>query len=128
MKDTIELADEILSSNDNFTAKIERALMLCNRQINISLSKFMSAKASDDTQFVHLVAKSMNHLKKDIYMKYIEAGKKEGVIDSRLSNKTIELYITAINQMGLTISQNELENRQSEIIQLFLYGLLEREE
>ncbi|HDK8945768.1 TPA: TetR/AcrR family transcriptional regulator, partial [Listeria monocytogenes] len=36
MQDTITLAEEILASEGTFTQKLERALKLCNAEINLS--------------------------------------------------------------------------------------------
>ncbi|EAC8743135.1 TetR/AcrR family transcriptional regulator, partial [Listeria monocytogenes] len=52
MQDTIALAEEILASEGTFTQKLERAIQLCNVEINLSLSKFISKEASKDQQFL----------------------------------------------------------------------------
>lgn len=123
MNDTIKLAEDILDSDLTFTKKIEKALSLCNSQINISLAKYLSAKALDDTQFVNLVTKDINSLKKEIYMKYVTHGKQEKII-SDISDDAIQLFIDAINSIGSSIPEVEMEERQSEIVRLFLYGLI----
>ncbi|WP_020246640.1 TetR/AcrR family transcriptional regulator [Listeria monocytogenes] len=124
MQDTIALAEEILASEGTFTQKLERAIQLCNAEINLSLSKFISKEASKDQQFLILLVNNINSLKKEIYMKYIAIGKQEKIIDSRLSDEVIQLFIDAINSLGLTVPEEELEEKQAEIIQLFLYGLI----
>lgn len=124
MNDTIKLAEEILDSNETFTQKIEYALSLCSSQINISLNEYLSAKAIDDIQFINLITKDINILKRDIYMKYIAYGRQENVISNNISDKTIKLFIDAINNIGLSIMETEIKRTQSEIIQLFLYGLI----
>lgn len=124
MKDTINLAIQILDSEGDFIEKIKRALMLCDNQINISLSQYLSKKASEDKQFVGLIVKNINHLKKDIYMKFINRGKQEGVINSSISNETIELFIESVNNLGFSVNEEDLKSRQFEIVQLFLYGLI----
>ncbi|ARJ87088.1 TetR/AcrR family transcriptional regulator [Listeria monocytogenes] len=124
MQDTIALAEEILASEGTFTQKLERAIQLCNAEINLSLSKFISKEASKDQQFLILLVNNINSLKKDIYMKYIAAGKEAQVIDNAISDEVIQLFIDAINSLGLTVPEEELEEKQAEIIQLFLYGLI----
>ncbi|EAC5127609.1 TetR/AcrR family transcriptional regulator [Listeria monocytogenes] len=124
MQDTIALAEEILASEGIFTQKLERAIQLCNAEINLSLSKFISKKASKDQQFLILLVNNINSLKKDIYMKYVAAGKEAQVIDNAISDEVIQLFIDAINSLGLTVPEEELEEKQAEIIQLFLYGLI----
>ncbi|EAC6873999.1 TetR/AcrR family transcriptional regulator [Listeria monocytogenes] len=124
MQDTITLAEEILASEGTFTQKLERAIQLCNAEINLSLSKFISEKASKDAQFIALLVNNINALKNDIYMKYIAIGKQEKIIDSRLSDRSIQLFIEAINGLGFTVPEEELEEKQPEIVQLFLYGLI----
>ncbi|EAE9957997.1 TetR/AcrR family transcriptional regulator, partial [Listeria monocytogenes] len=42
MQDTITLAEEILVSEGTFTDKLARAIQLCQAEINVSLSKFIS--------------------------------------------------------------------------------------
>ncbi|EHC6197320.1 TetR/AcrR family transcriptional regulator [Listeria monocytogenes serotype 1/2a] len=124
MQDTIALAEEILASEGTFTQKLERAIQLCNAEINLSLSKFISKEASKDQQFLILLVNNINSLKKDIYMKYVAAGKEAQVIDNAISDEVIQLFIDAINSLGLTFPEEELEEKQAEIIQLFLYGLI----
>ncbi|HAA5772994.1 TPA_asm: TetR/AcrR family transcriptional regulator [Listeria monocytogenes] len=124
MQDTIALAEEILASEGTFTQKLERAIQLCNAEINLSLSKFISKEASKDQQFLILLVNNINSLKKDIYMKYVAAGKEVQVIDNAISDEVIQLFIDAINSLGLTVPEEELEEKQAEIIQLFLYGLI----
>lgn len=124
MQDTIVLAEEILASEGTFTQKLERAIQLCNTEINLSLSKFISKEASKDQQFLILLVNNINSLKKDIYMKYVAAGKEAQVIDNAISDEVIQLFIDAINSLGLTVPEEELEEKQAEIIQLFLYGLI----
>ncbi|OFG30704.1 TetR/AcrR family transcriptional regulator [Listeria monocytogenes] len=124
MQDTITLAEEILASEGTFTQKLERALKLCNAEINLSLNKFISQEASKDAQFITLLVNNINALKNEIYMKYIAIGKQEKIIDSRLSDQSIQLFIEAINGLGFTVPEEELEERQAEIVQLFLYGLI----
>ncbi|MBC2187196.1 TetR/AcrR family transcriptional regulator [Listeria sp. FSL L7-0253] len=124
MQDTIALAEETLASEGTFTQKLERAIQLCNAEINLSLSKFISKEASKDPQFIKLLVNSINALKKEIYMKYVTAGKKEKVIDNAISDEVIQLFIDAINGLGHTVPEEKLEEKQAEIIQLFLYGLI----
>ncbi|EAC2132592.1 HTH-type transcriptional repressor KstR2 [Listeria monocytogenes] len=124
MQDTIALAEEILASEGTFTQKLERAIQLCNTEINLSLSKFISKEASKDQQFLILLVNNINSLKKDIYMKYVAAGKEAQVIDNAISDEVIQLFIDAINSLGLTVPEEGLEEKQAEIIQLFLYGLI----
>ncbi|MBV1205645.1 TetR/AcrR family transcriptional regulator [Listeria monocytogenes] len=124
MQDTIALAEEILASEGTFTQKLERAIQLCNAEINLSLSKCISKEASKDQQFLILLVNNINSLKKDIYMKYVAAGKEAQVIDNAISDEVIQLFIDAINSLGLTVPEEELEEKQAEIIQLFLYGLI----
>ncbi|EOU3549860.1 TetR/AcrR family transcriptional regulator [Listeria monocytogenes] len=124
MQDTIALAEEILASEGTFTQKLERAIQLCNAEINLSLSKFISKEASKDQQFLILLVNTINSLKKEIYMKYVAAGKEAQVIDNAISDEVIQLFIDAINSLGLTVPEEELEEKQAEIIQLFLYGLI----
>ena len=114
----------VLVSEEVFSKKLDTALSLCNTQINVSMNKFLSQKASSDSQFLSLMAKNLNHLKKEIYMKYIAYGKREKAIDDNISDEAIQLFIDAINNLGVTVSGEELASKQSEIIHLFLYGLL----
>ncbi|HBM3438276.1 TPA: TetR/AcrR family transcriptional regulator [Listeria innocua] len=124
MQDTITLAEEILVSEGTFTDKLARAIQLCQAEINVSLSKFISTEASKDSQFIRLLVNNINKLKKDIYMEYVAAGKKAKVINNDISDDVIQLFIDSINGLGLTVSEEELEKKQAEIIHLFLYGLI----
>ncbi|MBC1339320.1 TetR/AcrR family transcriptional regulator [Listeria innocua] len=124
MQDTITLAEEILVSEGTFTDKLARAIQLCQAEINMSLSKFISTEASKDSQFIRLLVNNINKLKKDIYMEYVAAGKKAKVINNDISDDVIQLFIDSINGLGLTVPEEELEKKQAEIIHLFLYGLI----
>ncbi|ECL7895275.1 TPA: TetR/AcrR family transcriptional regulator [Listeria innocua] len=124
MQDTITLAEEILVSEGTFTDKLARAIQLCQAEINVSLSKFISTEASKDSQFIRLLVNNINKLKKDIYMEYVAAGKKAKVINNDISDDVIQLFIDSINGLGLTVPEEELEKKQAEIIHLFLYGLI----
>ncbi|MBC1376745.1 TetR/AcrR family transcriptional regulator [Listeria sp. FSL L7-1699] len=124
MQDTITLAAEILVSEGSFTDKLARAIQLCQAEINVSLSKFISTEASKDSQFITLLVNNINKLKKDIYMEYVAAGKKAKVINNDISDDVIQLFIDSINGLGLTVPEEELEKKQAEIIHLFLYGLI----
>lgn len=124
MQDTITLAEEILVSEGTFTDKLARAIQLCQAEINVSLSKFISTEASKDSQFIRLLVNNINKLKKDIYTEYVAAGKKVKVINNDISDDVIQLFIDSINGLGLTVSEEELEKKQAEIIHLFLYGLI----
>ncbi|KAF1297183.1 TetR family transcriptional regulator [Enterococcus sp. JM4C] len=123
MGDTIKLAEEILATDESFELKLERALSLCDKEINRSLSKYLSEQASNDGQFLTLLIQNINDLKKEIYMKYIAVGKEEQVISEAVSDEVIGLFIDAINTLGMSISE-ELKAKQSEVIHLFLYGLI----
>ncbi|EAE6415986.1 TetR/AcrR family transcriptional regulator, partial [Listeria monocytogenes] len=74
--------------------------------------------------FIRLLVNNINKLKKDIYMEYVAAGKKVKVINNDISDDVIQLFIDSINGLGLTVSEEELEKKQAEIIHLFLYGLI----
>ncbi|EID5119445.1 TPA: TetR/AcrR family transcriptional regulator [Listeria innocua] len=124
MQDTITLAEEILVSEGTFTDKLARAIQLCQAEINMSLSKFISTEASKDSQFITLLVNNINKLKNDIYMEYVAAGKKAKVINNDISDDVIQLFIDSINGLGLTVPEEELEKKQAEIIHLFLYGLI----
>ncbi|ECV6995679.1 TetR/AcrR family transcriptional regulator, partial [Listeria monocytogenes] len=84
----------------------------------------ISTEASKDSQFIRLLVNNINKLKKDIYMEYVAAGKKVKVINNDISDDVIQLFIDSINGLGLTVSEEELEKKQAEIIHLFLYGLI----
>ncbi|MFV0396240.1 MAG: TetR/AcrR family transcriptional regulator [Coprobacillaceae bacterium] len=122
MKTTIENAEEILISNDSFENKLNKALDLCNEEINTSLSNSFSKEAITDKNLMTLLIKDINVLKKQIYLKYVALGKKEGVIDKAISDSTIELFIDSINNIQL--SKEDMKEKQKEIIKLFLYGLI----
>ncbi|EDO1182503.1 TPA: TetR/AcrR family transcriptional regulator [Listeria innocua] len=124
MQDTITLAEEILVSEGTFTDKLARAIQLCQAEINMSLSKFISTEASKDSQFITLLVNNINKLKNDIYMEYVAAGKKAKVINNDITDDVIQIFIDSINGLGLTIPEEELEKKQAEIIHLFLYGLI----
>lgn len=123
MVETLTLADEILAEEEPFHVKIEKALNLCNQQLNLSLSSYLTKEAAADVSFTNLLFKDINALKKEMYMKYIHLGKQEHALPD-ISDETIQLFIDALNSISLSISEEEMTLRQTEIIHLFLYGLM----
>lgn len=124
LSDTIEQAENLLASEGDFVQKMEQALALCSTQINRSLSSFLSEKAIQDNQFMVLLIKEMNRLKKELYKTYIACGREAGVIPDTLSDNAIEVFIDALNTIGVSVPETDLETLQKELSQLFLYGLL----
>lgn len=123
MKDTIALAEEILVSHDAYLNKLFKVMSLCNDEINQSMNAYLEHEETDK-QFVALVTKHVNALKKDIYIKYIELGKQEGMISPKISTKTIEFFIDSINNTAGNAALQGGALPEDELIQLFLYGII----
>ncbi|HDR7518217.1 TetR/AcrR family transcriptional regulator [Bacillus mobilis] len=124
MKDTLQMAQDLLSIEMNFKEKLLKALSLCSNQINHSLYEYFSQSALEDPSLQNLLLENINTIKKAIYRDYIELGKKENVIDHSISTSTILELIEAINTIGINIQSADIETKQKELHKLFLYGII----
>ncbi|MGF9966593.1 TetR/AcrR family transcriptional regulator [Bacillus rhizoplanae] len=124
MKDTLQIAQNLLSVEMEFKDKLYKALSLCSNQINQSLYEYFSHSALEDTALLNLLVKSINKIKQDIYRRYIELGKQENIIDNSISTSTILELIEAINGIGIDMKSEDIETKQQELHKLFLYGII----
>lgn len=124
MKDTLQIAQNLLSVEMDFKEKLCKALSLCSNQINQSLYEYFSQSALEDTALLHLLVENINKIKKDIYRGYIELGKQENIIDNSISTSTILELIEAINRIGIDMKPENIETKQEELHKLFLYGII----
>jgi AcrR family transcriptional regulator len=92
MEDTFKKAKLLLVADMNFNDKLVAALSLCTNKINYDLNNYLSKAALSDPALLNLLYESFNDLKCEIYVDYIELGKKEKVFDSTISNDTILFY------------------------------------
>lgn len=125
MEDTFKKAIEILDMNINYLDKLTMALSLCTDGLNNAISLHFSDKALQDKTLVKLLDENIQLGKNEVYLQYIELGKKENCIDKSIPTEIYLSFIKAINTMGSdnTISNN-LEINTKYIQKLFLYGLL----
>lgn len=124
MSDTLEKAREILTTDISFLEKIKSALLLCTKNINLSISKHFTKDALNDPVLVDLLTKNINERKRTIYREYIELGKQENVIDSIIPTETILDFIDALNIMGSKLEFDDMATQVKNIHHLFLYGIV----
>lgn len=122
VQDTIVKANELLATNIPYLDKLNSALSLCSTDINASLTAYLTTSALADSNFMKLLSDGVFELQKDLYLNFIEAGKREGYIDPSLPTPLILKLISAINTINISP-----ENYQEEIKtlhKLFLHGIL----
>ncbi len=117
--------EEILEQDLPFVEKLHQMLIQKqNTIIEISRAQF-SRSAWEDKTLQRLFREAAREKAVSIYLRFIEQGKKEGVIDEKLPNEAIIAYMTA--SMAIIQSPEYLSTPAEyklAIIQLFLYGLL----
>jgi AcrR family transcriptional regulator len=124
MSDTLEKAREILIADIGFLEKIESALSICTENVNLSISEYFSKEALNDTVLADLLTEKLNESKRALFREYIELGKQENAIDSKLPTETILSFIDAINTMGSKLEADDMAALVSHIHHLFLYGIV----
>ncbi|TCZ77787.1 TetR/AcrR family transcriptional regulator [Paenibacillus albiflavus] len=125
MSDTLQKAAEILTKDISFVEKLESALLLCTENINLSISEYFSQKALSDPVLIDLLTKNINESKRTIYREYIEAGKRENVIDGTIPTETLLAFIDALNMLGNKLEFNDdLSTTIKHIHHLYLYGII----
>lgn len=122
MKDTMQIAQNLLTEEMEFKEKLYKALSICSNQINQSLHEYFSHSALEDTVLLKFLVENINKIKKDIYKSYIELGKQENVIDDSISTATILDFMEAIN--SIEIESDKTKIKQQELHKLFLYGII----
>ncbi|TQR35244.1 TetR/AcrR family transcriptional regulator [Lysinibacillus sphaericus] len=122
MKDTMQIAQNLLTEEMEFKEKLYKALSICSNQINQSLHEYFSHSALEDTVLLKFLVENINKIKKDIYKSYIELGKQENVIDHSISTATILDFMEAIN--SIEIESDKIKIKQQELHKLFLYGII----
>ena len=125
MSDTFQKADEILNKEMDYLDKLELALSLCNDSLNLSLSKHFTKEALQDQFLNKLLTENVNRGKREIYRKYIELGKNEGIIDEKIPTNIYLGFMDAINTFGSNFEYGkELDKSIEHFHHLFLYGLI----
>jgi AcrR family transcriptional regulator len=124
MKEAIAKAEIILQTKAPFIDKLLQVMAICNTDEHSSMNAFLSQEIVKDTPLITLLNKNINILKKNIYLKYIEEGQRQGDIDKDISRPVLEAFIDSINNLPLLVDNQELVLHQEEYIHIFLYGLL----
>lgn len=125
ISDTLRRALELLEEDMDFISKLELVLNLCSDTMGEVIYSLFTEAALKDSALFSLLMKSINERKADVYRKYIERGKQEGVIDESIPTGIILDYIDALNSMGNGMEERGGVTGGNEYIQrLFLYGLI----
>lgn len=120
--DSIDKAYAVLASDMPYLDKLNTALSLCTADIKASLTTYLTTSAQADKNFMKLLSDGVCELQKDLYLHFIEDGKKEGYIDASLPTPLILKYISAINTIN--ISPENYHEEINALHQLFLHGIL----
>lgn len=122
IQDSIDKAYALLATDIPYLDKLNTALSLCASDINASLTTYLTTSALADKNFMQLLSVGVSELLNDLYLHFIEAGKKEGYIDPALPTPLILKYISAINTIDL--SPDNYHEEVNALHQIFLHGLL----
>jgi AcrR family transcriptional regulator len=122
IQDSIDKAHALLAADMPYLDKLNTALSLCASDINASLTTYLTTSALADKNFMKLLSDGVSELLNDLYLHFIEAGKREGYIDHTLPSPLILKYISAVNTID--ISPENYHEEINAIHQIFLHGLL----
>lgn len=120
--DTMNKAYALLATDMPYLDKLNTALTLCTADINASLTAYLTTSAIADENFMKLLSNGVYESQKDLYLHFIETGKKEGYIDPSLPTPFILKFISAINTIN--ISPENYHEEIKTLHQLFLHGIL----
>lgn len=84
MHQTLTKAQLILLEPISYIEKLNKALSLCTGEINEYLNTVCSEAARNDQSFLSLLSDGLLEVQKEMYTGYIEAGKKEGLINETI--------------------------------------------
>lgn len=124
IQENIDKAYNLLNSDLPYLEKLSNALSFCTSDVNASFSTYLSESAIADGNFMKLLSDGVHELQKDLYYKYIEAGKDAGYIDASLPTSLILKFFFAMNTIDIS-SENYQEELHT-LHQLLLYGILKR--
>lgn len=122
VRDTMDKAYALLATDMPYLDKLNTALSLCTADVNTSLTAYLSTSAIADKNFMKLLSDGIYELQKDLYLHFIEDGKREGYIDPSLPTTLILKFISAINTIN--ISPENYHEEIKALHQLFLHGIL----
>lgn len=122
IQDSIDKAYSLLAADMPYLDKLNTALSLCATDINASLTDYLTTSALADKNFIKLLSDGVSELLNDLYLHFIEDGKKAGYIDPALPTPLILKYISAVNTIELS-PENYYEEVNA-LHQIFLHGLL----
>lgn len=122
VRDTMDKAYALLATDMPYLDKLNTALSLCTADVNSSLTAYLSTSAIADKNFMKLLSDGIYELQKDLYLHFIEDGKREGYIDPSLPTTLMLKFISAINTIN--ISPENYHEEIKALHQLFLHGVL----
>jgi AcrR family transcriptional regulator len=128
MSATFQKADEVLNREMAYIDKLELALSLCADSLNQSLSEYFSKEALKDKALNKSLLENISRAKREIYSKYIELGKKEGIVDKNIPTNVYLGFMEAINAIGGSAEYgDEIAKNLKLFHHLFLYGIIGKE-
>lgn len=122
IQENIDKAYALLDSDLPYLEKLSAALSLCTSDVNASFSTYLSASAIADGNFMKLLSDGIHELQKDLYFRYIEAGKDAGSIDASIPTSLILKFFFAMNTID--ISSENYQEELNGLHHLFLHGIL----
>lgn len=122
MKDNFQTAKNILHSELPFKEKLVSALSMCSHEMDRFMCEYFSASSLADEKFDHILADGIDDLRREVFVEYIEQGKKEHVIDASIPTSVILKYIDGFSTVK--VSPHDYIDELEGLHHLFLYGLI----
>jgi AcrR family transcriptional regulator len=125
MKETIEVAEELLSKKISFKEKLLQIMAICSDKNKQLLGEYFSSEALSDKVLLDLYNENTNKIRMKVLNDLIESGKEEGAIDSSISTETIMEFMKVLEGVHMTgLMNSDYEKKVSDLYRLVLYGLI----
>ena len=125
MQEEFTEARSILYKDGNYKDKLFKAFEACTNATCRLLAEYFSSEALQDKVFLDLYTEGTKQLKIELYCEYIEFGRREGMIDSSISQESIISFMKAMEHIELPHeSLEDMKKREIEIQKLILFGLI----
>ncbi len=119
--DSFNKARRLIKIDVPFEEKVKLSLEECQKNAASNLMKYFNEIYNSDENLSKLIDTSIRDLKRQLYIDYIEEGKRVGAIDIAVPSSTIVKYLEAVDSIKYDRGE-ELKY----LHQLALYGILKR--
>lgn len=122
--DSFNKARRLIKINVPFEEKVKLSLEECQKNAASNLMKYFNEIYNSDENLSKLIDTSIRDLKRQLYIDYIEEGKRVGAIDIAVPSSTIVKYLEAVD--SIKYDKNDRGEELKYLHQLALYGILKR--